>query len=1437
MDKGVYHSSMKIRILFVLLLFVFSNVTEKVMAHGTEDNKTVTVTVKYNEEGGTINVNNTPLRNGDKLTVEYSSSVTITVSPNNGYCGWIGDLRLVPNRSISYSEANAGDLHHLNTNPVLFRFDDLLTDLTFNFTFHKFHEVTIDIFDVFDKAEVEEYNWTIVDGTHVPTGLYGMNLRDDGIKIEFKESEGSYLKQVLIDNVDMTNKVINNQLELDEAPKEKIGIVYGIKNGYCFVKYENEDKTGYITVNEDRTPVLIPASSQAVISFYPNNYRLKKCLQNGVDVLGKIRDGKLIIPSISENTLIQVAFGIPISCNLSCNKGGEVKLNDIPIAKESSIPVSPGTDVQISIVPQTGFYLRSVMIKNSYGPYKDFIDQVSNNILTIPSISESKDIVVNFAPLIYTVQVSHNEGGYVIVNDEFSADENNLVSVNAFTDVKVVIYHDSKYRVKQVKLGDEDVTKQLKNDILIIPSILEDKKVSVTFERIYTIKVNSSEGGRLQFIDNNGSIHNGSSSFYALTDIQVIIIPDKGYHLKQIKLGTTDVTNLVNDNKFTISSISEDREITVTFEKDVSITYAVKITYTEGGNVKLNDQTVTSGKSSTVTASTDIQLSIAPNKGFYLKQVMVGNTDMTGDVKDNLLVLPAISEDKDIKITFEKDAPTSYSFKVTYSGNGSVKVNGDIASNGSSIALPVLNSNIRISFSPDNEFYVKRVTLGSKDITDQIVDNSYTIPTLSSDLSLYVTFEKIPTYFLYIQMEGGYSSIEINNEVITSSTQVSDIKAGCSISFQTNKYYDIKKVTLGDKDITDQIQNGSYTIESMESNLTLKIEHVYKQYSLSIKLQGVDRIQVNGEEVTDGSSIITLAGFNRINIVSEHYLIKQILLGDKIVYQDKTEGTNIISTIAVVELTIDGNTELTIITKLREKRELSLKLKEAGTLASQLSEEDIRLVTDLNITGKIDQRDLAVMNRMPSLFNLNLGWATIEKYGNYPANTIPEKAFYNNKNINIFYHPQSLETIAKQAFLGSNICIFLGFVEEYITKIEEEAFKDCQNLIEVPSIYKIPVIEKGVFENCSNLSSLSTTLSNLIEVKESAFRNCKNLSVDLEPSIEKIGDYAFENVKCVNFGPVYNGEFKLSHIGTNALKGCQNESFHFADFPYLKELPSFEGCSNMSYIEFPPNVKQIPAGIFKGCTSLRDVYMNENIESIADNAFSDSKSISYLYVPTKNVPEVSANSFNDINYFTAELVVLPDYLYCYRDHPVWGKFLNIKLWGNETYRNLEAIVSEGGEVKAKGSNDTYFNEIFYAGESNSRSYLTSSRIEFIVSPKEGYSIESVFLNGENITNTLDENNTFVIPNLMVDSQIAVNFKKEKEATDIETINKTKRLYLSGFNQLTLSDFPIGTQAFVYDAGGRMIIRTTIRNNVEKVDLPGKGIYFILVDKESIKIVL
>lgn len=267
----------------------------------------------------------------------------------------------------------------------------------------------------------------------------------------------------------------------------------------------------------------------------------------------------------------------------------------------------------------------------------------------------------------------------------------------------------------------------------------------------------------------------------------------------------------------------------------------------------------------------------------------------------------------------------------------------------------------------------------------------------------------------------------------------------------------------------------------------------------------------------------------------------------------------------------------------------------------------MKIVTDLDLSGKIDQRDFLVVNQMQSLYKLNLDRVSISSYNNYPANTIPEKAFHNNKIIKRISLPYSLEAIGKQAFLGSAISYLDGYVEsdKYLTKIGEESFKDCQNLIHIPSLYNISVIEKGTFENCSNLTTLSTILTNLKEIKDAAFRNCKNLSITLESGLERIGDYAFENVKGANIPHWEETECELTHIGINAFKGYQESLIDFGRYPNLKELPCFEGCDKLSYIIFPPNVKEISAGTFKGCTSLEYVMMNECIERIAENAFSD----------------------------------------------------------------------------------------------------------------------------------------------------------------------------------------------------------------------------------------
>lgn len=1131
--------------------------------------------------------------------------------------------------------------------------------------------------------------------------------------------------------------------------------------------------------------------------FGRDDYHLKQVLIDGVDRTNEVSENKLVLSDPPKD--IKVEYAKTLSVSVSYNEGGTVMVNDKSVIAGNSVTVFASTDVKVAITPNNGYHIKQVKLGST-----DVTSQVRDNLLTITSISENTNITVVFeknAPVTYTVKVTYSEGGTVKINDKV-ATSGSTVNVSVSTNVIILIIPSSGYHVKSVTLGNEDVTSLLKENKITITSISENANITVIFEKdapvTYTVKATYSKGGTVKINDQLVTSEK-SLSVTALSDVKVMIIPDKGYHLESIKLGDTNVTNQVKDNVITIPTISTNKEITVIFEKDI---YIVKVTYSEGGDVKLNDQNVTSGNSISMDALTDLKVLIIPNNGYHLKQVKVGATDVTDQVANNLLTIPAILENKEITVTFEKNAPTSYTFQVNVSGNGKVKVDGKTIENGSSVTVSVTGT--KLEFLPDNQYRVAKVLLGSKDITKEIVDNVYNVPSVSSDVSLSVTFEKIPTYKLSINMTGGTGSIKIGDKTVTQSEQISDLQRGTllGLNFLPDKYYEVKRVVLGGSDITSQIQNGYYEIQSIESDLMLSIEYQRKSYTLTLStIQGIEKICVNQKEYKDVTQIMLLSGETTISVYSnELYYIKQILLSGKVIYDDKS-GISVHT--GNIKIDVDGDKDLTVILTLREKRKLSIKVTEPGTLASLLSEEDNRLVTHLVVEGKIDQRDFEVMNQMQSL--------------------------------SVLYLPKSVEAIGNQSFAGSVVSRFLSpytGIYEHLMKIGEEAFKNCSYLIHGPLSESVELIEESAFEGCSNMYGIGV-LSSVKEIKSSAFKNCVKCTIQFNSGVEtacleKVGDYAFENVKTVYFDDAE----KLSYIGYQALKGCQNTSFNFSDCLSLTELPSFENCSEMQSIVFPPNVKRVYSNSFIGCSSLQTVHMGD-ISVIEEFAFKDCPAIDYVYLSAEEIPQVSENSFCNSVYQIARLFVPANRLQFYKEDAVWGKFENIRTIGLATKYRLELLLSEGGTVGVRQDEEDW--EYYYYGYLN---IVETSRVYFHVRPEQGFMIESVVLNDKDITNTLDENKQFVIPYLMENTYLDIKFKKEDDPTSIDQVpNAIKRVYRSAPRRLVLSGFKAGALVYVYDGSGRLVVLKTIRDSVEEVDVPADGLYFVRIGKESFKVVL
>ncbi len=1203
----------------------------------------------------------------------------------------------------------------------------------------------------YDPTKISNYKIDYNEGGIL---MYKGSVYQSGQNIEVIEDDGTYLEMLVIGkpgyHIETLSRLLllmNNLISFSGnfykegtlvfAKKDPVYLKVNCTEGGIVKIYDKDIATG--------TSLEVNTAKRVRIYIKPDEgYYIEKVLKNNLVRTGYVEDDYLT-EIIDSNTELTVSFKkksyqIQVYDNSNYKGGGTVKINNSLVESGKSLSVESLTDVKVEITPSHAYdYVKQIKVNG-----EDVTKQLENNILLLPSISSDKKIEVVFEKKTNKIKVVYSEGGRVIIDNSVIRSGQSW-SYYSFTDIKIRIDPNGNYFIQQVKIGDVDVTHQISNGILTIPSISEDKEITVIFgidtSIDYAVKAIYNDGGKIKI--NDQLVTSGNSiSVNALSDVKVTIIPDKGYHLKSMKLEGTNVTNQIQDNVFTIPAVSVNKEITVTFEKDL---YAVKVTYSAGGTVSLNDRSVTSGSSTSVDALTDVKISIIPNAGYHLKQVKIGTEDdVTDQVNNNVLTIPSILENKEVAVAFEKNAATSFTFRVNASEGGIVKVDDRRVGNESSMTVPVTGT--KLEFLPDNQYRIAKVLLGSKDITDEIVDNVYNVTSVSSDLSLSVTFERY-LFNAFILMEGD-GRIQIGDKTVSVGGNmgsrkewwVSDLKAGSlvDIIFIHDDYYEIKKATLDEEDITLQAREGRYQIQSLESGLNLFVEYQRKSYKLTLEaFRGVE-LTVKYTKYKESTQIELESGNVPVEIYSNNlYYIKQVLLSGKKVF----DGDGKEATVARFSIDMNADKKLKIISVLRDSRQVVLNVKEPGTLGNLLSDDEKKYVTDLFVYGVIDQRDFAVMNQMESLKYLEIGRSdfdvAIVANSDFPANTIPEKVFQGNKT--------------------------LERVEVYSESVES--------------------IGNSAFANCAALSSCS---GNIRKMGEEVFKNCKMLSVFGFSSVEEFG------------------------------KGI------------------FEGCSALEYIH-SLYVEKIPADAFNGCTLLKNIYLyKDHLETIGENAFKGCTSLKVLWVESENLPEVYSNTFDDLNYDLTELIInnsKSDNYYLYKHHSIWGKFKNIYDRGNTSYKKVTASFSYGGLVWV-GWEDS--DKMLLGG----CSFPVFSRVEFFIEPNEGYSIESVFLSGKDITRMLDEENKYVIPELENDVVLEVKFKKESDSTSIEQVeNANKRVYRSAPRRLVLSGFEAGVPVYVYDGSGRLVVLKTIRDSVEVVDVPSDGLYFVRIGKESFKVIL
>lgn len=170
-----------------------------------------------------------------------------------------------------------------------------------------------------------------------------------------------------------------------------------------------------------------------------------------------------------------------------------------------------------------------------------------------------------------------------------------------------------------------------------------------------------------------------------------------------------------------------------------------------------------------------------------------------------------------------------------------------------------------------------------------------------------------------------------------------------------------------------------------------------------------------------------------------------------------------------------------------------------------------------------------------------------------------------------------------------------------VTKIADDAFKNCSTLTSVTIPNSVTSLGYRAFMNCTGLTSI--TLSNSIPyINGNCFQNCSSLtSITIPNSVVTIFNSAFSG--CSNLQHVYLPN-SLQYIMNFAFYNCTSLSHisipnSVTDIRYC----AFKNCSGLSYVTIGNSVTTIENDVFEGCTGLNLVYYSGTIEQWLNISF------------------------------------------------------------------------------------------------------------------------------------------------------------------------------------------------------------------------------------------
>ncbi len=275
-----------------------------------------------------------------------------------------------------------------------------------------------------------------------------------------------------------------------------------------------------------------------------------------------------------------------------------------------------------------------------------------------------------------------------------------------------------------------------------------------------------------------------------------------------------------------------------------------------------------------------------------------------------------------------------------------------------------------------------------------------------------------------------------------------------------------------------------------------------------------------------------------------------------------------------------------------------------------------------------------------------------------------------------------------------------------VVGINDDAFKNCKDVLSVNLPNTIKTIGDGVFAGCTKIKSIHIP-QNTRTIGYRAFANCISLSsVIIDGSLpEGCGSWLFEGCKnlkrvqgpwwiyaidgifknCVSIENAIIPTLPITEISEEAYCGCTGLT-EISIPSNIKSIcqRAFMNCTNLTSLTIPSSVLNISRWAFYGCSGLQSLKLGcptingnvfdapniktitflSTVEKINSEAFDldDMEELSDIYCMATNPPSCTFDSFYSseslFEYSASRIHLYVPYssIEKYKFHPVWSKF-------------------------------------------------------------------------------------------------------------------------------------------------------------------------------------